>query len=104
MSDINQRAKQKAKEYAYDVAATLPWRFASAVRNRTASTDIGRRQHLLWMCENLPDAVEHEGKFFRWLGFVQGAMWGLGLRAVSQLGPDVYWIKHGKWPEEEWKQ
>jgi hypothetical protein len=104
MSDINERAATIAKEYARDAARILTPKQVRAIRNRTASTDIERRQHLLWMLGNLPDAEEHEGKFFRWLGFVQGAMWGLGLRTVIQLGPDVYWIKHGTWPEGEWKQ
>jgi hypothetical protein len=48
-----------------------------------------RKQHLVWMLEeiiNMPD--DKFEKANRWLGFVQGAMWSLGLRSVDEMRND----------------
>lgn len=46
--------------------------------------------HLLWMCSEVAvllneDRVE---KAMRWLGFMQGAFWALGVRTIEQMKED----------------
>lgn len=46
-----------------------------------------REQHLVFMCEYGVELVRegrHE-KAFRWLGFVQGALWSMDLATVKEL-------------------
>lgn len=53
-------------------------------------SDEQRRQHVAWMCwelEQLVSAGKTE-KAMRWLGFIQGAMWALGIRTIEQLKYD----------------
>ena len=52
-------------------------------------------EHLLWMCGTAADyALKGEvdkgalEKAFRWLGFIQGAMWVLELRTVDEMRRD----------------
>jgi hypothetical protein len=48
-------------------------------------TDYQRRAHLRWMC-GAGKALVDEGrieKAMRWLGFVQGALWGMGLVTIE---------------------
>ena len=48
-----------------------------------------RKKHLAWMLEeiiNMPD--DKFEKANRWLGFVQGGMWSLGLRSVDEMRDD----------------
>jgi hypothetical protein len=46
--------------------------------------------HLAWMCEQAADFVA-EGrieKAMRWLGFIQGVLWMMGLKTLNQLRDD----------------
>lgn len=47
--------------------------------------DIGSRvemlEHLQWMIDNFPDGE----KGHRWLGFIQGARWAMGLNSINEL-------------------
>lgn len=46
--------------------------------------------HMLWMCDEI-QAMVGEGKLekaFRWLGFIQGAMWAMGLRSIADMKLD----------------
>lgn len=49
----------------------------------------GSLGHLRWMIETmLTEGVEEDwsvGKTNRWLGFIQGTMWGLGLIGIQKL-------------------
>ena len=51
----------------------------------------GRREAALNHCYQMLDqmdifiAEKRLDKFFRWLGFIQGAMWALGLHTVAEL-------------------
>lgn len=46
-------------------------------------------QHVGWMCEEaLTWPAERLEKKFRWLGFVQGALWAFGMLPVEQLKRD----------------
>lgn len=52
-----------------------------------APTDYQRRAHLRWMC-GAGKALVDEGrieKAMRWLGFVQGALWGMGLVSIGEM-------------------
>lgn len=44
-------------------------------------------QHLVFMCEEIPRQLDagKRDKAFRWLGFLQGAVWSLGLASISEL-------------------
>ncbi len=43
-------------------------------------------QHLRWMvAESLTWGPERAGKLNRWLGFVQGSLWAMGLVTVEQM-------------------
>jgi len=59
-------------------------RSASPFRNQLAESPFDRLQHLLWMIDEAhswgPARLE---KKFRWLGFVQGALWEQGLQSVE---------------------
>jgi hypothetical protein len=46
--------------------------------------------HVLWMFKFIGDRAEanyegHIGKINRWLGFVQGALWRLGIYSIDEL-------------------
>lgn len=46
--------------------------------------------HLAWMCEQAIDFVA-EGrmeKAMRWLGFIQGVLWALGIKTLNELRDD----------------
>lgn len=52
--------------------------------------------HVWWACEQAKTYV-NEGrmeKAFRWLGFIQGALWMLGLYSIEEMA------NHNKPPEE----
>lgn len=62
-----------------------------AVQNTEAITELERARHCLWMCgqvESYLGAGERE-KAMRWLGFVQGTLWILGLRGIDAMREDV---------------
>lgn len=61
-----------------------------AVRDPEARSWRGRLSHLMWMCQMVA-SLEHGGrndKAMRWFGFVQGAMWSMGIRTVDQMRDD----------------
>lgn len=46
-------------------------------------------EHARWMCrEALSWGPERLEKKFRWLGFIQGALWSMGLYTVDELKAD----------------
>lgn len=56
------------------------------IRNQDAITTGERLEHLVWMA----DVIEHEfipigklEKAFRWLGFIQGSLWGMHLTTIE---------------------
>jgi hypothetical protein len=43
-------------------------------------------RHVLWLCEQIAEnKVLSEPKAMRWLGFVQGVFWALGLMTISEM-------------------
>lgn len=53
--------------------------------------DFGEAErHIAWMCSQIPDFFDQgkKEKADRWLGFVQGAVWALGLRTIDQMRED----------------
>ena len=53
------------------------------VRNHEAPNE----GHLLWMCEQVPQFLlcGRRDKAMRWLGFIQGSLWALGIRDVETM-------------------
>jgi hypothetical protein len=52
----------------------------------TLSSTRNERNHLLWMCEEaIAMTADRLEKKMRWLGFVQGALWMLGVHSVEEL-------------------
>lgn len=43
-----------------------------------------RHKHLIWMLDEIPK-IEDEGKRNRWLGFIQGYFWTLGVFTIDEL-------------------
>lgn len=56
-----------------------------SIRNQEASTPGEKLEHLLWMIKEASywDATRLEKKF-RWLGFVQGALWDMGIQTIEE--------------------
>lgn len=57
---------------------------------RVRNFEVPNENHLLWMCDQFRDFLR-EGrreKAMRWLGFIQGAFWVLGLRSVEEMKND----------------
>ena len=52
--------------------------------------DTEARRHIAWMCEQIPEFVAQDAmsKVDRWLGFIQGGMWLLGIRTIDQMRDD----------------
>jgi hypothetical protein len=52
-------------------------------------------KHVLWMLEEIPKMYDqsiddrYDGKIHRWLGFVQGWMWSVGLMSINELRESV---------------
>jgi hypothetical protein len=46
--------------------------------------------HISWMCDQIPGflAEGKDEKVNRWLGFIQGALWSLGIRTIDQMRDD----------------
>lgn len=54
-------------------------------RDQEAMTFEGRLSHCLWMIdESRAWSAERLEKKFRWLGFVQGVLWTLGIQTIEQ--------------------
>lgn len=54
-------------------------------------TDVpGSLNHLRWMCQEIINFVNEEKleKAFRWLGFIQGALWSECICDIEQLKND----------------
>lgn len=58
-----------------------------AIRDENADSRIRRLSHLLWLSREGLTLIEEERreKAMRWLGFLQGALWGMELVDVKQL-------------------
>jgi len=82
-----ERIKKLVAEYAEDIfEGCSPEQYNLAERAKIKDGMDGVESHLLWMCQNFPDAPEE--KLNRWLGFLQGAIWALGYRSIDQLRED----------------
>lgn len=46
------------------------------------------KKHVAWMLLQMPDAAGNPDRFNRWLGFVQGVLWVLGVRTIGQMRDD----------------
>jgi len=46
------------------------------------------KKHVAWMLQQMPDPADSIDKFNRWLGFVQGVLWVLGVRTIGQMRDD----------------
>ena len=49
-----------------------------------------RLEHLAWMCVETQKFVEENRleKAFRWLGFIQGSIWAMGLGTIEEMKQD----------------
>ena len=48
-----------------------------------------RVEHVIWMCKEAGSwGAERIEKKFRWLGFVQGVLWALGMRSIEDMKKD----------------
>lgn len=55
------------------------------------------RSHLAWMCHQLTHAGPWSvGKANRWLGFIQGALWILGVFSIDELRQHIIQTKEEK--------
>lgn len=61
------------------------------IANKEATMNRDRAQHLLWMCDEAARFLEsgEREKAMRWVGFVQGTFWILGLRSIDAMREDV---------------
>jgi hypothetical protein len=57
---------------------------------RDSSTKENQLNHLLWMCHEASTFMKdgRSEKAMRWLGFIQGAFWALGVRSVDEMKKD----------------
>ena len=58
---------------------------------RQETTNLHERiQHLMWMCDEVEYFLKEEKveKAMRWLGFIQGAFWILGIQDIAQSKKD----------------
>lgn len=57
---------------------------------RARGHEVPNKNHLLWMCGQLDDFIRdgRRDKAMRWLGFIQGALWALGIRSVDEMRKD----------------
>ena len=58
-----------------------------AIRDPEASSPTRRLSHLLWLSRDGLQLIEdnRREKAMRWLGFLQGALWGLEMATVDEL-------------------
>lgn len=57
-------------------------------RNVEATSFARRMRHIAWMCVAVKAMVENDDqieKAFRWLGFIQGALWSAELYSIEEL-------------------
>jgi hypothetical protein len=59
------------------------------LRNRTPELH-ARLKHLYWMCGQALELANHDllEKAMRWLGFIQGSLWCLGIRSIEDMKKD----------------
>ena len=86
----NEHIRDVANQYIAHLC-TLPNSMPSR-RANTGCKSISKQErvrHLMWMLEEIirmpNDRFE---KANRWLGFVQGSMWSLGIRSVDEMRDD----------------
>ncbi len=79
---------EKCKQALCECADIITKAHPEAVAYRTNPVSKERNPgHLLWLCHNAVELVD-QGKVekaMRWLGFVQGAMWMMGLCTIAEL-------------------
>lgn len=61
-----------------------------AQRNQDSTSLRDRIGHLLWMCDQTFTFTTQQrlDKAFRWLGFLQGAFWALGIQNIEESKKD----------------
>ena len=81
----------KVKEVAtkYEVFLQEQYRTTPG-RNMEAYLLEDRLKHLHWMCVQIREFVDADriDKAFRWLGFLQGAFWVLGIYSIEEAKKD----------------
>jgi hypothetical protein len=79
-----------AGAYLVQLAEALPGTDVVPTRNQNARTYFERICHLCWMCLQIPAFLESNRieKAMRWLGFIQGSMWVMGIRTVEEMKRD----------------
>lgn len=65
-------------------------RIARRIDEKQTVSWLQQECHLLWMCGNAALFISEDRieKAMRWLGFIQGALWVLGLRTIEQMKRD----------------
>lgn len=65
-------------------------RIAWRIDERETVSRLQQECHLLWMCGETAVFVRDDRleKAMRWLGFIQGALWVMGLRTIEQMKRD----------------
>lgn len=80
------------KDQVKDAAKTLKQCLGDGpeIRNIEAKTLEDEYAHLRFMCSEIPNILDQDkiDKAMRWLGFVQGAIWKLGLRSIHDMKND----------------
>lgn len=82
---------KKVKDTALEYAQLLVQGFDCLPERNAEATELrARLNHLTWMCMQVSDFVDGERieKAMRWLGFLQGAMWALGVRTIEESKRD----------------
>lgn len=90
-SGMSDEAIGRALNAALDILHSISWT-ETAERCEWAGsplliTNSQRRQHLRWMIEETRSLLQQgkREKAFRWLGFIQGTLWGMGVARISEL-------------------
>lgn len=73
---------------SYEIAIGTPAKKSET--NMTPLTLAALCGHLSWMCQQVPGFLENgqKDKAQRWIGFIQGSMWSLGMRTIDQMRED----------------
>lgn len=76
-----------AKDFEFGGYSAVRGATDELVRVRTSARDYV--EHLHWMCKEAaswgPERIE---KKMRWLGFIQGGLWALGIYTIDELKAD----------------
>lgn len=83
--------KEKIVEVLTKYRELLLEKGCCAQRLELHTIDRGRQaDHILWMCEESLRLIETHSmeKACRWLGFIQGVLWSLGIRQIDELRRD----------------